>query len=105
MMATWRAALLRIMRVGARPIREAQGEEGIVLEPYRGYGSKSEVFLIGRVFRQSQATPGAKRDLIRTYLRDIARRIVRRALPGAAVTVRFYGAEETFTTDRDGYFR
>jgi phosphatidate phosphatase APP1 len=104
-MATWRGALLRIMSVGARPVREAQGERGIVLEPYRGYGSKSEVFLIGRVFRQSQATPGAERDLIRTYLRDITRRIVRRALPGAAVTVRFYGAEEIVTTDRDGYFR
>ncbi len=104
-MATWRRALLRIMSVGARPIQEAQGEGGIVLEPYRGYGSGSEVFLIGRVFRQSRSTPGARRDLIRTQLRDITRRLVRRALAGVAVTVRFYGAEETVTTDRDGYFR
>jgi phosphatidate phosphatase APP1 len=104
-MAAWKGALLRIMSVGARPIQEAQGEGGIVLEPYRGYGSGSEVFLIGRVFRQSRSTPGARRDLIRTQLRDITRRLVRRALAGVAVTVRFYGAEETVTTDRDGYFR
>jgi phosphatidate phosphatase APP1 len=103
--AAWKGALLRIMSVGARPIQEAQGEGGVVLEPYRGYGSGSEVFLIGRVFRQSRSTPGARRDLIRTHLRDITRRIVRRALAGVAVTVRFYGAEETVTTDRDGYFR
>jgi phosphatidate phosphatase APP1 len=38
-------------------------------------------------------------------LRNIGRRIARCTIPNAVVTARFYGAEETFTTDKDGYFR
>ena len=38
-------------------------------------------------------------------MRDIGRRIARRTVPNAVGTARFYGTEEPFTTDRDGYFR
>ncbi len=101
----WKGALVRIMGVAARPIREAQGTGGVVLEPYRGYGSQSQVFLIGRVFRQSRSNPEAEHDSLLHHLRDISRRIVRRAVPGATVRARLYGAEENVVTDRDGYFR
>jgi phosphatidate phosphatase APP1 len=104
-MTNLRDALVGILRVAGRPVRKAQGERGVVLEPYRGYGSRDEVFLIGRVFRQSQADPASERRDLLDNMRDISRRIVRRAVPGAVVTARFYGAEEAFTTDRDGYFR
>jgi phosphatidate phosphatase APP1 len=104
-LVNWKGAFVRILGVAARPIRDAQGHGGVVLEPYRGYGSQSEVFLIGRVFRQSRHNPEAGHDNLLGHLRDISRRIVRRSVPGAAVTARFYGAEETVATDRDGYFR
>ncbi len=104
-LANWKGAFVRILGVAARPIRDAQGQEGVVLEPYRGYGSQSEVFLIGRVFRQSRHNPEAGHDSLLSHLRDISRRIARRAVPGISVTARFYGAEETVATDRDGYFR
>jgi len=71
----WKQAFVRITGVAARPIREAQGQRDVVLEPYRGYGSRSEVFLIGRVFRQSSPSPEAKHDSILHNLRDISRRI------------------------------
>jgi phosphatidate phosphatase APP1 len=76
----------------------------VVLEAYRGYGTRSEVFLIGRVFRQSRSE-AATRGGIQSELRDIGRRLVRRTIAGAIVTARFYGAEERATTDSDGYFR
>jgi phosphatidate phosphatase APP1 len=101
----WKDALVRIAGVAARPIREAQGERGVVLEPYRGYGSRSEVFLIGRVFRQSPPSPEAKHDSILRNLRDVSRRIARHAVAGVTVTARFYGTAETVVADRDGYFR
>jgi phosphatidate phosphatase APP1 len=104
-MTNLKDALAGFLRVAARPVRKAQGERGVVLEPYRGYGSKDEVFLIGRVFRQSQPDPAAQRSDLVENMRDISRRIVRRAVPGAVVSARFYGAEEAFATDRDGYFR
>ena len=45
------------LRLLARPVRAASGRGGVVVQPYRGYGSREEVFLIGRVFRQPPA-PG-----------------------------------------------
>jgi phosphatidate phosphatase APP1 len=93
-----------ILRLFGRPVRRAQGEQGVVLEPYRGYGTRSEVFLIGRVYRQSQADPASQRGL-RSELRDVGRRLSRHTIPDAVVVARFYGAEERVTTDLDGYFR
>jgi phosphatidate phosphatase APP1 len=101
----WRGALTRMLGIAARPVQEAQGERGVVIQPYRGYGSRSEVFLIGRVFRQSSPHSETGREGLLTNLRDIGRRIARRAISGAIVTARFYGAKETVTTDKDGYFR
>ena len=76
---SWVTAATQFLRLVARPVRDAQGDEGVVLEPYRGYGSQTEVFLIGRVFRQSQANH-ANREYILTQLRDIGRPIARRAV-------------------------
>ena len=101
----WLGAITRISGLIARPVHEAQGESGVVVQPYRGYGSRHEVFLIGRVFRQSKPPSETRRDNLLADLRDIGRRIARRAVPNAVGTARFYGAEEPFTTDRDGYFR
>jgi phosphatidate phosphatase APP1 len=76
----------------------------VVLEPYRGYGTRSEVFLIGRVFRQARTDPARPRSL-RSELRDVGRRLSRHSLPGVTVTARFCGTTETVATDPDGYFR
>ena len=43
-------AVHRALNVLARPVRALRGEHGFVLQPYRGYGSSKELFLIGRVF-------------------------------------------------------
>ena len=42
-------ALLHLL---ARPVRATRGQGEVVLQPYRGYGTAEEVFLIGRAFRQ-----------------------------------------------------
>jgi phosphatidate phosphatase APP1 len=101
----WLGALIRMLGIAARPVQEAQGERGVVIQPYRGYGSRFEVFLIGRVFRQSSSHANTSRGGLLPNLRDIGRRIARRAIPDAIVTARFYGAEGPFSTDKDGYFR
>lgn len=101
----WLAALTRILGVVARPVHKAQGAGGVVIQPYRGYGSRHEVFLIGRVFQQSRPDPEPGRGGLLANLRDIGQRIACRAVSDAAVAARFYGAEGSFTTDRDGYFR
>jgi phosphatidate phosphatase APP1 len=104
-LARWKRATVRILRVFARPVRGRRGKDGLVLRASRGYGSTTEVFLIGRVFRQSQQdTPPDEESLV-DQLRAVRRRIMRRAARGVSVIAEFYGTQEPFTTDEDGYFR
>jgi phosphatidate phosphatase APP1 len=89
------------LRLLGRPVRRARGRDGVVVQPYRGYGSLERIFVIGRVFWQRTDRP----DDDDAELRAIVRRIRRRAVRGARLKARFYGAETEVETDRDGYFR
>jgi phosphatidate phosphatase APP1 len=93
-------ALHGIARVLARPVRRARGRRGAVLQPYRGYGSQTQIFVIGRAFWQRTDPPQRESEL-----RAILRRVRRRPVRGARIRARFYGAVIETETDRDGYFR
>jgi phosphatidate phosphatase APP1 len=88
-----------LLHLLARPVRRARGQRGVVLQPYRGYGSPQRIFVIGRAFWQR-----TERGEV-SELRLIARRIRRRPVRGARIRARFYGAEVEVETDHDGYFR
>jgi phosphatidate phosphatase APP1 len=94
-----RSALRDLLHVLSRPVRRSRGRRGVVLQPYRGYGSPTRIFVIGRAFWQS--TEGAEVS----ELRDVMRRIRRRPVRGARIVARFYGATTEVETDADGYFR
>jgi phosphatidate phosphatase APP1 len=98
-------ALRGFLRVASRPVRRARGRGGIVLQPYRGYGSHERVFLIGRVFRQRSMTPVRGSWDVRRQLRDLLRRVIRRPVRGALVRGRLLGRDTASETDVDGYFR
>jgi phosphatidate phosphatase APP1 len=93
-------ALLHLL---ARPVRATRGQGEVVLQPYRGYGTPDQVFLIGRAFRQ----PGGPSSAEGMWgdLRDLGRRFLRRSIADAPLVARFCGAEQRLCTDRDGYFR
>lgn len=93
-------ALAGIARVLARPVRASRGRGGVVLQPYRGYGSPDRVFVIGRAFWQSTEAGAEPSEY-----RDILRRIRRRPVRGARIRARFQGADCEVETDQDGYFR
>ncbi len=87
----------------ARPVRRTAGQGPVIVQPYRGYGSREEIFLIGRVFRQP-VFGGGQEDLGRDLV-DLLRRFLRWGQRDATLIARFCGTEERITTDRDGYFR
>jgi phosphatidate phosphatase APP1 len=93
----------RLVRALTRPVRRTAGQGPVIVQPYRGYGSREEIFLIGRVFRQPVF--GAGRDDLGRDLLDLLRRFLRWGLGEAALIARFGGTEQRITTDRDGYFR
>ncbi|MGH6885884.1 MAG: App1 family protein [Geminicoccales bacterium] len=89
----------------ARPVSAASSQGPFVLQPYRGYGSREEVFLIGRVFRQPTFGSSVREGMLGRQLIDIARGVLRHGTAGATLVARFCGAEQRVATDRDGYFR
>lgn len=102
----------RLVHILARPVRRDRGRGGILIQPYRGYGSAEEVYLMGRVFRQVrvgdrlQTTSSSWRDRL-----DVVRRVLRRGVGNAVLVARLGetresdGAAVRVQTDRDGYFR
>ncbi len=89
----------------ARPVKIDSGRGGIVIHPYRGYGSQKEVFLLGRVFRQPGTGFNVREGTLRRDVLDVGRRFIRWGIADAVLAVRFSGSEQQVTTDRDGYFR
>lgn len=95
--------LRAMLRFLARPVRRGAAGGGRMVQPYRGYGSRQEVFLAGRVFRQ----PGLGLNLREGPVNDvinILRRTVRWGVRDARVRVAVAGSDATVVTDRDGYF-
>ena len=94
----------RVLHLLAQPGRVAHSRDGLVIQPYRGYGSPDELFILGRVVAQPTARstiqPGALGDL-----RAILRRVRRRGVPHAVVTAQCGDARQRVLTDRQGYFR
>lgn len=99
-------ALRRWLQVFASPVREedAGGKTGVAIHTYRGYGSHSEIYLMGRVFRQSSVGRSMTQSFWRDIL-DVLRRITRRGMPSVNVAVRFGDSHTVVDTDKDGYFR
>jgi phosphatidate phosphatase APP1 len=96
------SAARRFLRHFARPVRADRGAEGLVVEPYRGFGNQHEIYLVGRVYRQPLGRPQSA--AVAGDLRASLSRLLRRGAPGQALTARFAGAEQRVVTDRDGYF-
>ena len=97
-------ALRKLLKLAARPMKSDRGRGGVVVQAYRGYGSPSEAYLMGRVFRQpSLGLPAREGTLLRDLL-DVLRRSVRWGVKAATVVADIDGSRHTVETDRDGYF-
>lgn len=101
-----RDALRRAVRMLGKSVRVDAERHGLVLHPYRGYGCSEQIFVIGRVLRQSGTGRARRADNGWGYdLLAAARHFTRRGAGGVRIAARFYGNEKCTTSDRDGYFR
>lgn len=94
----------RVLHVLARPVHRHPDQGGIVIHPYRGYGSQQEVFLMGRVLKRPKADERQAHSVLGDDLINIARRLFQRGVANAVLLARFCGDEQQVRTDRDGYF-
>ena len=99
------SSIRKALKLLASPVERARTRERVVLQPYRGYGSAREIFLIGRVFDQPTFGANAEPNTLWRHILAIGRRLLRRGIADATVEARFGGATESLRTDKDGYFR
>lgn len=76
-----------------------------MIQPYRGYGTAEEVYLMGRVFRQPRFGSTLDAGSVLREIADVLRRLARWGIGDVTVFARVGETEDRFTTDRDGYFR
>ncbi|MCB8889625.1 App1 family protein [Vreelandella malpeensis] len=100
----WASFVKRLAHIVAKPMKRDSGRGGMVVHPYRGYGSQKEVFVMGRVFRQAALGRAIPRRGILRDTADVTRRIFRRGFKEAEVELNVGSNTLTLTTDRDGYF-
>lgn len=94
----------RLLHLLARPAKGDRGYGGALIQPYRGYGSRDEIYLMGRVFQQSSVGSSLRERSSRRDLLDLLRRLLRRGIGDAVLLAHFGGATARVTADRDGYF-
>lgn len=99
----WRG-FRRLLRVVSRPVRRDRGLKGVVIQPYRGYGTEDEIYLMGRVFRQPRFGSTLRPGSFLREVTDVLRRFGRWGLGRVEVAARVGGVEDRFLTDGDGYF-
>lgn len=99
------SSLRRALRVVTRPVRRAPDAADLVVQPYRGYGTRNELSVTGRVFRQPGLGAGLREGTLRRQLVDAGRRLARWGSGGVRITARHGDATTRVETDRDGYFR
>ncbi|MCP4026655.1 MAG: DUF2183 domain-containing protein [Sphingomonas sp.] len=99
-----RNTLRKLLHLAARPMKSDRGRGGVVVHAYRGYGSPTEVYVMGRVFHQPSLGLPAPEDTLYRDIVDVLRRAVRWGVKHVDVTLSLNGNRKTVTTDRDGYF-
>ncbi|WP_245688361.1 App1 family protein [Thiohalomonas denitrificans] len=97
-------AFRQAMHILSSPVRGEARRRGLIIQPYRGYGTRQEICLMGRVYRQAGPLFGREGSLLGD-VGDIGRRVMRRGQADVIVRASFGGTEQRVNTDRDGYFR
>jgi phosphatidate phosphatase APP1 len=76
----------------------------VIILPYRGYGSASQLYLRGRVLRDKGITAAGANDGLWHNLRNMYRRLESDEIPFARVQARFQEQSLEFQADEEGYF-
>ncbi|WP_148864027.1 App1 family protein [Marinobacter fonticola] len=98
-------SLRKGLHILAAPVKGDNGRGGLFIQAYRGFGSQSRLFLMGRVFHQPGFGARLREDMLRRDLIDLLRRLLRKPIVDAQVRVRYKDADTIVRTDRHGFFR
>ncbi len=94
-----------MVHVLARPVRTNHELSGTYIQPYRGYGSREEIYMIGRLIRQMGPLSKSHRTSFSADLYNIFRRTFRMGVGNGKVEATVGNTSKQFDTDSDGYFK
>lgn len=76
----------------------------LMIVPFLGYGTRSEVYVKGRVLRDKGITVAKDSDTLWTNLVNMYKRYTSVGIPGVLVRVRFGDIQQEILTNQTGYF-
>jgi phosphatidate phosphatase APP1 len=105
----WSRWTTRLVHAVERQIDETRGRGGRreprQVVPYRGFGTRNEVFLTGRVLANAAARTVSAGDAWWRNLAHMFQHLESDEVPGARVRVRVAGHAVEAVTDEEGYYR
>ncbi|MEM8951919.1 MAG: phosphatase domain-containing protein [Pseudomonadota bacterium] len=104
MFSACRQGFERAVRLLAKSASRTARRGEIVVQTYRGYGSRQRLFLMGRVLRRPSPDISGGEGLWHN-LKAVWRLMRAWGIDDARLSARFGDAEATISTDHDGYFR
>lgn len=97
--------LATVLGKAAQMMTRPRGQYSIIVQPYRGYGSREEAFLMGRVFQEPGSARKRQEQTPQRDMQDFGRLLLRRGIGDAVLEVELGEVRQRVTTDRHGYFR
>jgi phosphatidate phosphatase APP1 len=111
-MANW-SRIIRQIGIGAeggieqlkqRLHRRLQHAEPVVITPYRGFGTKEQLYLKGRVLKDNGIVAAQEDDTLWDNLHAMYLRFASHEVAGVRVQAQFQGESWEEVTDEEGYF-
>ncbi len=84
--------------------RRLGGDDPIKIVSYRGYGTRTKLYVKGRVLEDQGLTPPEDSDSVWENLLNMYRRFATDEIPGARVRLRLGEAELEVTANEEGFF-
>lgn len=104
LMAPMERSLTFVDRLVNQMVQPRRARGNLVIQPYVGWGSPTEVELRGRVLLPRTTTPPRLGDARSRNFANMMRRMCSREVGGVAVSGEFRGVSAMAVTDNDGYF-
>lgn len=77
----------------------------VVIMPYRSYGRKDYLYIIGRVLQNKLIKPSEEKESLMNNLSNMYKRFQSDEVPNVSIEITYHGEKHQIISDREGYFK
>lgn len=85
--------------------RKLKWNSPVVIMPYRSYGRKDYLYVIGRVLENKLIKPSESAESLMTNLSNMYKRFQSDEVPGVTIELDYHGEKHRVKSDEEGYFK